>query len=662
MAFAFAGASGVFAFILYCSTLALGVGVDDSGELMAAACEPGIVHPPGYPLLTILGHAMVRIPWGDVGIRLNLLSAIFGACSTWLVARAVALITRSPSAVIITAIAWSFAPAVWSWSTLMEVFALNNCLIAAMLNINIAMQTRPSTRLIAAWMLLAGLALGNQLTVLFWLPFGGLWLLFANLYLVRQARVIAIAALALLIGLLPYLYLPIAAWWQPEVRWGDVTTISGLVRHVSRAEFGALQMAQTQLAAGQSFFANLWLYLRAQTLSIGIVGWLLLAAYLWRDVCKQGRRRFNAVAFLFAAWVFYALVFHFLANIDVKNALYERMLSRFWLQPHLYLSVLLGCSWMWLEQISKPRWHWPRRMLGIGLVAVMIFSGQKTRIVDASDYYSGVGQAILKAIPADALIITQGDFHYNILAYLKHCKKYRQDLHIIRQEILPAQWSRNYLSDRIIPLVNPEPRLDQNARALTLNEILEFNLAKRAVYLADDRWFLQSNREFFFELIPVPLLYQVSLRSRDIPLATRLPQVEQDFQNLIATITQAQPHLEKDLWTEKITDTIWVSRANFGQYMLELGRDRTRSNEDQKLALQVAGIALEQVAQNWPQIAGGFWKNLGLYYFLTHRANPAHRQKAIAAWQHYLRQDREQDADTAELRRLIEALNNHPAN
>lgn len=653
-----AAATGVVAFIVYCFTLAQGVGVDDSGELMAAACEPGIVHPPGYPLLTLISHAMVRIPWGDVGVRLNLISALFGACTTWLISRAVAQVTHSAAAAVIAACAWSFAPAVWSWSTLTEVFALNNCLIAAMINLNIEMDKAQSPRLITTWMLLAGLALCNQLTVLFWLPVGGVWLVVANYRLLQQPKVIAWGLCALLLGLLPYLYLPIATLWRPEVRWGDPTSIIGFIKHISRAEFGALQMAQTDVQSGQLFLTNLWLYLKAQSMSLSGIGWLIIFAMtLWLTISRRWRAAPLAVGFLSVAWLFYALVFHYLANVDVKNALYERMLSRFWLQPHLYLAILLGISWSWWHKTGPSRWRWFTQLSAVGLIGFAVYNGQKHRVADASDYYSAVGQAVLKPLPNDSLIITQGDFHYNILAYLKHCLKVRTDIHIVRQEIIPAHWSRDYLSQRTTPLVRAEQGQNPSYPSdVSLNEILEFNGVQRPIYLADDHWFIANDKLKNFDLIPAPLLYRVSPKLSNQTITTLIPQWEDDFQSLIKTTFAANKHMEKDLWTEKITDTIWVSRANFGQFLLELGRDRSRSSTEQNLALKYAGIALEQVAQHWPQIAGGFWKNLGLYYFLFQKTNPDYRHRALAAWEQYMSQDQGRDPDTAELARLVTML------
>ena len=43
------------ALLTYASTRAMRVIGGDSGELMAMSCQRGVAHPPGYPLLTMLG-------------------------------------------------------------------------------------------------------------------------------------------------------------------------------------------------------------------------------------------------------------------------------------------------------------------------------------------------------------------------------------------------------------------------------------------------------------------------------------------------------------------------------------------------------------------------------------------------------------------------------
>jgi hypothetical protein len=69
---------------VYLLTLCPTVAGGDSGELIAAAFEPGIAHPPGYPLYVLGGKLFTLLPWGTVAWRVNLFSAI---CDTGAVVR-----------------------------------------------------------------------------------------------------------------------------------------------------------------------------------------------------------------------------------------------------------------------------------------------------------------------------------------------------------------------------------------------------------------------------------------------------------------------------------------------------------------------------------------------------------------------------------------------
>ena len=53
-----------------------------TGELITAAHELGVAHPPGYPLFTLLGKLfIVAIPWANPAWRMNLLNALLSAAA-----------------------------------------------------------------------------------------------------------------------------------------------------------------------------------------------------------------------------------------------------------------------------------------------------------------------------------------------------------------------------------------------------------------------------------------------------------------------------------------------------------------------------------------------------------------------------------------------------
>jgi hypothetical protein len=82
--------AAVAAAALYGRTLAPGVGAGDGGELLLAASTLGVPHPPGYPLWTLLAGAAAALPFGTLALRVNALSALFGAAAValfWALAR-----------------------------------------------------------------------------------------------------------------------------------------------------------------------------------------------------------------------------------------------------------------------------------------------------------------------------------------------------------------------------------------------------------------------------------------------------------------------------------------------------------------------------------------------------------------------------------------------
>ena len=51
--------------IVYAFTAAPGVALADAGDFLNGVLTLGIVHPPGYPLYTVLGHLFSLLPFGE---------------------------------------------------------------------------------------------------------------------------------------------------------------------------------------------------------------------------------------------------------------------------------------------------------------------------------------------------------------------------------------------------------------------------------------------------------------------------------------------------------------------------------------------------------------------------------------------------------------------
>lgn len=262
---------GAIVALVYAKTSFLGIPGGDAGELAAEACNVGVAHPPGYPLFTWMGNAAVRFgpeSWSPAR-RMNIACCLLGSLATTLLSattRKVSLL-RMPangatpaSRAAIAVIAASFAllaalsPHVWLYSTGVEVFVLNNALVAAILltaamyaeSVLLARSDAGAEAAMYRFTLLGaficGLALSNQHTSIFLILPVAAWVAASQWRSLAVARSISYIAAGLL-GLLPYAHLPISHRWNRTLgSWGDASTLRGFLRHLLRQDYGTFRL------------------------------------------------------------------------------------------------------------------------------------------------------------------------------------------------------------------------------------------------------------------------------------------------------------------------------------------------------------------------------------------------------------------------------------
>jgi len=184
-------AASVFALslILYLVTLAPTVTLVDSGELILAAHTSGVAHPPGFPLYVMLASLASYLPFGEIAVRVHLLSAVCGSLAAGMMTLlSFELLTASGQLDNLTDRIRSIAPPVfagslfavsrtlWAYSTIAEVYALNTLLIVTVFWLIIGWRRRfldnePSSRRLYLAAFIFGLALGvHHVTVALMLP------------------------------------------------------------------------------------------------------------------------------------------------------------------------------------------------------------------------------------------------------------------------------------------------------------------------------------------------------------------------------------------------------------------------------------------------------------------------------------------------------------
>ena len=259
-----------FSQAIYYLTMYPSLAGGDSGELMTVAVEFGVAHPPGYPLLTILGFIFNKLlPIGTPVWRLNTLATIIGGLSNGMIYLVVKNVTNNNPAAVLTALWCAFSRLHWTWSLHYEVFSLNNLLTGAILlsMVRFSRETTVAGMIRGAKVCAAmcGLAMSNQHTSILIIAPGAIWVLISLLrHSVTDFKVLASITLHGFAGLLLYLQFPLSAYigtarqfWSHQT--SVIDSLLSLKSHILREHYGTFKLQRADKEASFSYNLTHWL-------------------------------------------------------------------------------------------------------------------------------------------------------------------------------------------------------------------------------------------------------------------------------------------------------------------------------------------------------------------------------------------------------------------
>ena len=199
-----------------------------------------------------------------------------------------------------------------------QVFSLNNCIIALGVLAACAVHRTGPGRSFAGAALsgaaLCGLALAHQHAALLTaLPLA----IGALAWLHRAGRITPSLVAGGLAAFLLSAALPIAFLWSCSQTptagsWGDLTSLSGLARHVLRAEYGTFSLgAGTAAAASRDRLARVAAYFRFAREQVGAAGLALAVAGMAASSCRPNvAGGLSLAATVGGAWAVYVVAWH----------------------------------------------------------------------------------------------------------------------------------------------------------------------------------------------------------------------------------------------------------------------------------------------------------------------------------------------------------------
>ncbi len=224
-------------FFVYLLTASRALPGEDAGELVTAAYELGVPHPPSYPLWCLLAKGFTFLPVGTIAFRVALLSAVFGGLASLVLARYLRTFAVRPALALAAALLFAFSRTFWSQAVIPEVYSLLAFFLIAILYALRRWSLEPRARWLYGAAVLFGFGASHHPVVLYLAPLFLGYVLVAALRRADPILEIRRIPLALLLAALPFLlyaYLPLRARVSPFVNWGNPRTIEGAFANFQR--------------------------------------------------------------------------------------------------------------------------------------------------------------------------------------------------------------------------------------------------------------------------------------------------------------------------------------------------------------------------------------------------------------------------------------------
>jgi hypothetical protein len=417
----------VLVLVLYLKTLAPTVLYLQDPKLLDAVMLQmqvsvlGITHPTGYPTYLMLTHLFTYLPFGDPAYRVNFGSAIYAALAVVAVYAAGLLLSRRVVAAASGALAFGLGTALWSQAVIAEVYTLNALLVSVTIVVLLLWREYRKDRYLLLSALLVGLCLTNHLTSGLLLPASLLFVALVDWRKLVDIRLVLGGAGLFLLGLTPYLYLPIRAAMDPPMEANNPTdfgrfwyVVSGGNLTGSSFSFGPLE-----LPARMVFY---WEHLLDNTPFLVVLVALTGAVIM----LLKDRAVGMLLGFLFFGWLFHA-VENDIPDIDLYFIPTYLVLS-------LWAAAGLGTLLAEVETLvsGSPRVT-KGAILGVLSATLLLLPLLGVRETYAKDDMSGVyrGRKEIEAVADNAAPNSTILHHRSSMWYMVLVERRRRDLTII---------------------------------------------------------------------------------------------------------------------------------------------------------------------------------------------------------------------------------------
>jgi tetratricopeptide (TPR) repeat protein len=468
-------------FGVYLWTMAPTVNFGDSGDFISSAYTLGLPHPTGYSAYILLAHLISYLPIGNIAFRINLLSSFFASLAVmmaYFITRKVTFFNheglkgrKNPQITQITldfkkiqfiipsvvaALILAFSPVFWSQAVIAEVYTLHIFFLLLMI-----LALLEANFLIFAFIF--GLSLTNHLTSILILPTLAWWLVIKRGTL--SFKKISLAGVFFLLGLLPYLYLPIRSLMHPTLDWANPITIERFIYYVTGRQYQYLISSGQQVT---SAFLDWFIWWKGQftpyigIIGLGGIGFLII-------------HRLNIailILLVFLSNLFFSLLYR---TAGVDQEIYYMPSFAIWV-------IFMGCGIKLILNRLKNRiaiLSFSLTFLILPIIFLLINwqENNKSRYYFAYDY----GADILRELPFQSIVFLQADGDMFPLWYHRYIEKKRLDISPIHTKYIGKPWYLERIKKEN-PQVKMEPLEASNTYQI-FRDLVNENIDNLGLYL-----------------------------------------------------------------------------------------------------------------------------------------------------------------------------------
>lgn len=559
----------VLSLLIFLNYQVLGIVGGDSGDLVTAAYGFGVPHPPGFPLYTFISWLLSQIPLFTVSWRITLLSSIPHALTIGLMYLIVRELTSHRISGIIASLLLLGNYIFFYYSVTPEVFALNDMFLSLLVLFSLKLISTKSIRYLYVLISVFSLSLSHHHIILFGFP--------AILYLFLKlkgkleytpTRLIFMMCI-FIAGLLPYIYIPIAASANPVINWENASTLPGFIELVTRSRYGTFLSASViglslteRILQIKTYISFLIMDFRIYTVVVAFIG------VLWLFLRKRTETVFLAILFLISgpAYFFYAS-YPLLGNFSLG------VFERFLLQSYLVVTIFAGLGFYAVNYLMSKYLITNKVIHNLALTVINLsafgfclnllfvnsvnFSGfRQDRTVEylAMDY--------LDTVPQNSLLLLVGDMTLFPVQYMHFVNDYRPDVKLIFMSNLRKpeyyQTIRKYFPDLIVP----DPGKDN-----LLREFLILNMNQANIYT---NYPIEKPENTSW--IPVGLLHKLYQKNSYPTYAEIISQDSKVWENYrISNIQKGILSKYSHLMITEVLSLYAESRLRFGRMLYDNG-------------------------------------------------------------------------------------------